>query len=481
MTLLSRHTLARVPAAIPAPRDRGAIGVGIVHFGPGAFHRAHQAAYIDTLLDHDPRWGIAAISMRSWSTVAALAAQDGYYTLAVRDAEPSYRVIGAHRRFHGPGDAAQTLALLADPAVALVTTTVTEKGYCLAADGTLDMAHPDIVHDLAGTAMPASVIGWIVAGLAARRAAGTPPFVPMPCDNLASNGSKLKAALVAFARRRDAALADWIAGEVTVPGTMVDSITPASDDALYADVAGVLGLEDRAAIQRESFAQWVIEDTGQPIGPDLAGTGAIMTRDVAGYEKAKLRILNGAHSTLAYAGLLRGHDNVAAAMRDTDLAAFVDTMIRDDIVPMLPVVPGLDLDGYRRDVLARFANPGIVHRLEQIAQDGSQKLPYRLGDTLLANRQAGRLPAAVAAALGIWIAFLAGRARTCTTIIDPAGARLADLASDGDGATIARRLAEADLGIPRAALDDAALLARIAAAADAALSGDWRATFAACQ
>ena len=174
MTLLGRATLGDLPAAVAAPRDRPTPHVGIVHFGPGAFHRAHQAAYIDTVLEHDPRWGIAAVSMRSRGTVEALERQDGLYTLAIRDAQSEMRVIGAHQRFLAPDAAAETHALLADPAVGLVTTTVTEKGYCLAGDGTLDMTHPDIVHDLAGAAVPASVVGWIVAGLAARRAAGRP-------------------------------------------------------------------------------------------------------------------------------------------------------------------------------------------------------------------------------------------------------------------------------------------------------------------
>ena len=326
--------------------------------------------------------------------------------------------------------------------------------------------------------MPASVVGWIVAGLAARRSAGIAPFVPMPCDNLASNGAKLHAALVAFARASDPALADWIAGEVRVPSTMVDSITPASDDALYASVAATLGLEDRAAVQRERFTQWVIQDVGVPLGPDLAGAGATLTSDVAGYEKAKLRILNGAHSTLAYLGLLRGHASVAEAMADAELAAFVDAMIRQDIMPMLPAVPGLDLDFYREQVLARFRNPAIVHRLDQIAIDGSQKLPYRLGDTLAAHRAAGRMPRHVVAALGGWIAFLLQRSREGVAIIDPAAAQLTAAAQGAEPATLVRRLAEAGIGLPPQVAGDPPLLAAITAAARAADARDWHALLA---
>lgn len=480
---LSAATLADVPAAIPAPRTRGHVGVGIVHFGPGAFHRAHQAAYVDALLDRDPRWGIAAVSMRSRGTIDALGSQDGLYTLAIRDAQPSFRVIGAHRRFLGPDEAAQTRALLADPAIGLVTTTVTEKGYCLAADGTLDLAHPDIDHDLAGSDMPASVIGWIVAGLAARWAANVDPFVVLPCDNLASNGAKIRAALIAFARATDGALAEWIERHVDVRSTMVDSITPAGDDALTQDVATALGgLADDAAVQREAFTQWVIEDNGRPLGPDLASVGATLTRDVAGYERAKLRILNGAHSTLAYAGLLRGHTSVAEAMRDAELAAFVDAMIRRDIAAVLPAVPGLDLDAYRESVLERFRNPGIVHRLEQIAQDGSQKLPYRLGDTLAAHRAAGRMPCHVVAALGCWIAFLVARARAGVAIVDPRAARLIEVARGGDPHAVARMLADEAIGfLPELAADRTAVDA-IGAAATRADAGDWAQLLdAACQ
>ncbi|MES2044497.1 MAG: mannitol dehydrogenase family protein [Pseudomonadota bacterium] len=469
MRRLSRAALAGLPAAIAAPRGRAVGGVGIVHFGPGAFHRAHQAAYVDALLDHDPRWGIAAVSLRSRGTIEALAAQDGLYTLAIRDTASSLRVIDAHRRFLGPEDAAATRALLADPATRLATSTVTEKGYCLAGDGTLDLGHADIVHDLARPAAPRSVIGWIVAGLAARRAAGKAPFVPMPCDNLASNGAKLHAALVAFAAASDAGLADWIAGEVRVPSTMVDSITPASDEALYADVAAALGVEDRAAVQREAFTQWVIEDVGGL--PDLAAVGATVTSDVAGFEKAKLRILNGAHSTLAYAGLLRGHASVAEAMRDAELAAFVDAMIREDIMPMLPAVPGLDLDGYRAAVLKRFANPAIVHRLDQIAQDGSQKLPYRLGDTLLANRRAGRMPQHVVMALGYWVAFLLRRVASGVAIVDPAAESLIAAVSGAAPRGAMAALIGRGLGFPAALRDDGAVCDALQAAAEMAFSG----------
>lgn len=436
---LSRATLGAIPEAIRAPRRRAAPGIGVVHFGPGAFHRAHQASYIDDLLDHDPRWGIAGVSLRTAATAEALAAQDGLYALAVRDARSALRVIGAHQRFLGPQQAAETAALLADPGVRLVTTTVTEKGYCLAADGTLDVDHPDIVHDLRA-AHPRSVIGWITAGLATRREAGTAPFIPMPCDNLAANGAKLKAALVAFAGQRDAQLADWIDKKVLVPSTMVDSITPASDARLLADVATALGVEDAASVQRESFVQWVIEDRGDTTLAPLGQVGAILTDDVAAYERAKLRILNGAHSTLAYLGLLRGHATVFEAISDPALSAFVERMIAEDILPTIDPVPGMDLPGYAADVLARFRNPVIEHRLEQIAQDGSQKIPYRLGDTLIEALRRQRTPRHVIRAIAGWLAFVIERVRDDTGVIDPAATALAGIVEAGEVTEVADRI-----------------------------------------
>ncbi|WP_294281526.1 mannitol dehydrogenase family protein [uncultured Sphingomonas sp.] len=474
---LSRATLPQVPAAIAAPRERPEVKIGIVHFGPGAFHRAHQATYIDDLLARDPDWGIAAVSLRSAGTVEALAAQDGLYTLAVRDAEPAMRIIGAHKRFLGPDDHAEVAALLANPDVRLVTMTVTEKGYCLQADGTLDMTHADIVHDLAGQP-PRSIVGWLVAGLAARRAAGVAPFVAMPCDNLASNGRKLHAALVAFAAARDADLAAWIAETVRVPSTMVDSITPASDATLLADVANAIGLDDDAPVQREAFVQWVIEDVGADAVTALGSVGATLTQDVVSYERAKLRILNGAHSTLAYIGLLRGATSVAEAMADAPLAAFVAAMIQQDIAPMLTPVPGFDLDAYAEAILTRFRNPAIVHRLDQIAQDGSQKLPYRLGDTLVANRQAGRMPAHVVRALGGWVAFLMAHARTDTAIVDPAADTLLSIARRPDVAAVIDALIAAGHLVPSAIAADVEVRTAIAAAATAAASADWPRFFA---
>jgi fructuronate reductase len=403
---------------------------GIVHFGPGAFHRAHQADYVDRLLKADPRWGIAAVALRSAGTIEALHRQHGRYTLAILDAEPSFRTLAAHQAWFGPGDGAAVRARLSDPVVRIVSSTVTEKGYCLAADGTLDLAHPDIVRDLADPARPASLIGWLTLGLADRRAAGLPAFTPLCCDNMASNGRKLGAAVAAYAHRLDPELARWIAGETVFPDTMVDSITPATDDRLRALVRA-RRLADDIPVSREAYAAWVIEDVLPPGSPDLASVGATMAVDVGAWERAKLRILNGAHSTLAYLGLLSGHETVAGAMADPALARFVARLIREDVVPSLTPSP-FDLDAYAAAILARFRNPAIGHRLAQIAWDGSQKLPYRLLDTIADALAAGRPVERLAVPVAAWMLFVERQARAGVPIVDPLADRLAETGRGDD-------------------------------------------------
>jgi len=469
MTSLSRAALASLPAAVTRPgHDPAAIRTGVVHFGPGAFHRAHQAAYFDRVLDGDPRWGIAAVSLRSAGTVDALKAQDGLYTLAIIDREPATRIIAAHSDAIGPGEGAKLRTLLADPAVKLATSTVTEKGYCLAADGSLDFSHPDIVHDRARPAEPASVIGWIVSGLADRRAAGAPPFAMLCCDNMTGNGGKLRAACVALAREWDAGLADWIADTVAFPDSMVDSITPASDPAFLAKLAGELGVEDQAAVQRERFTQWVLQRFDLADGPDLAAAGVTLTNDVQGYEQAKLRILNGAHSSLAYIGLALGHETVFEAVSDPALGGFASRLMHEDIAQSFKPVEGLDVQGYADAVFDRFRNPAIRHLLSQIAWDGSQKLPYRLLDTVRDRLAAGQDVARLAVPVAAWIAFLNRKAKAGETITDPLAEVLAGAASGSDPAAAVLALRQV---FPAQLAEDARFREAVTAAVPAFLEG----------
>jgi fructuronate reductase len=456
---LCAATLPSLPAEIGRPAyDRSATRIGVAHFGPGAFHRAHQAEAFDRMLATDPRFAVCDISLRSDDVRAALEPQDGLYALLEREADPSARVIGSVTRLlTAPRSPAAVREVLADPGVRFVSATVTEKGYGLTAEGELDFAAPAIRADLEQPAAPESLIGWIVEGLRLRRATGARPFTVLSCDNMSGNGRRLRRGVLQFAEALgDGDLKAWIEGEVRFPCTMVDSITPATDEALRERARAVLGLEDAWPIQRERFTQWVIEDILPEDGPAFADAGVILAQDVALFERAKLRLLNGAHSTLAYLGLLRGHEFVHEAMADADLAALVEAMMRLEIAPSLTSAPGLDLSAYIGDVLQRFRNPAIDHRLSQIAWDGSQKLPFRLLETIEDALDAGRPFDRLAMAVAGWIVWVRERARRGEAITDPLADRLIDTASrcDGDAARDVGLFLDLKAVFPRRLADD---------------------------
>jgi fructuronate reductase len=424
---LSERTLPQASRNVLRPRyDRKSIRIGTVHFGPGAFHRAHQAYYFDRLLERDASRALCAVSLKTPSVRDALAPQDGLYTLMELDEAPSARVIGAIRELLvAPEDPVAVSRRLAAPETSLVTMTVTEKGYCLNGGGELDFEHPDIGHDLRNPQTPRSLIGWVVRGLELRRESGLTPYLLVCCDNLSNNGPTLRRAVLAFAAHRDHALADWIEERTRFPRTMVDSITPATDAALRSRVEQTLGLQDAWPIQRERFAQWVVEETDFAGQPDWASVGVTLSRDVSAYERAKLRLLNGAHSTLAYMGLLAGLETVAQAMAQPALRSFIDRLMREDIQPTLVGQPAEELASYRQSILRRFENPAMRHQLAQIAWDGSQKLPIRLlgtvADAIRAQRPLQRLALPVAA----WMSFVRARAASNTPIVDPLAEQLA--------------------------------------------------------
>jgi fructuronate reductase len=427
LSRLSEATLDSAARQLLRPGYRRAqTRIGTVHFGPGAFHRAHQAFYFDRLLEKDATRAICAVSLKSASLRDMLAPQDGLYTLVELDAAPTLRVIGAVRELLVAAECpAAVSSRLCDPDTSVVTMTVTEKGYCLDGAGALDLSHPDIVHDLSHPDAPRSLVGWLVRGLELRRARRLAPYLVVSCDNLASNGPTLRRAVLAFAAEREAGLAGWIEEAVRFPRTMVDSITPATDQALRERVRQATGLEDAWPVQRERFVQWVMEEVDFPGQPDWESVGVTVSRDVTAYERAKLRLLNGAHSSLAYLGLLAGLTTVAEAMAEPALRAFVERMMIADIEPTLAVPqPGV-LAAYRKSILRRFENPAMRHQLAQIAWDGSQKLPIRIlgtiADALRAGRPVGRLTVPIAA----WMHFVRARARDGVAIVDPLATQLA--------------------------------------------------------
>jgi fructuronate reductase len=427
---LSSKTLSLAKPSVVLPKyDRSKTSIGIVHFGPGAFHRGHQACYFDSLLATDPRWAISGAELMPNGLMENAGVQDNLYMVAELDAEIHYRVVGSHTEYlkaHGQADA--IFARLNDPNVKLVTSTVTEKGYYLDGKGELDLDNPAIKADLSHPTAPNTLIGWITEGLARRKSAGMVPFVPVSCDNMVMNGHKLHAAVLKYAGARgDKDLLAWIVDNVRFPSTMVDSITPAATPDLIERIAAETGLRCEAPVQREAFLQWVVEDILGDGAPDLASVGVMMTKDVAAYEFAKLRLLNGAHSTLAYAGLMRGRESVGEAMADQKLAHAVEMMMREDMVPTLHKTPGLNFNAYISDLLDRFRNPALTHKLIQIASDGSQKLPYRILGAVQDAMAGGRSIRRLTISLGAWMRFVVRQAQAGIALQDPLNDKLSEV------------------------------------------------------
>jgi fructuronate reductase len=318
-----------------------------------------------------------------------------------------YRVMGVIRSaLFAPRDRPALLAALAAPSTHAVTLTLSEKGYCLAADGSLDFMHPDIAADIDRPAEPDSAIAWLARALKERQRTGGGPLTILSCDNLKSNGPKLEAAVTEFAERCWPDLAPWIKANTAFPATLVDCIVPASDTAHRQRVAAALGLADEASVQREEFAQWVIQDRFAGPLPAWGAAGAEIVADISGHERLKLHVLNGTHSALAYLGLPRGHHYVREAIAGTELRAFLEDMVAREIAPALAP---LDAAAYWRTVTARFENPMIDHRLAQIAEDGALKLPQRLFPLLEANIKAGREVDRVAKVIAAWLDLMAAR------------------------------------------------------------------------
>jgi len=437
MRSLSLAELAHLPGAVARPAyDPAQVGIGIVHLGLGAFHRAHQAVYADDVLAADPRWGICGVSLKTPRVTAPLAAQQGLYTLLLRDTrDVKARVVGSLRATLFAGaDTGQVVARLADPAIKVVTLTVTEKGYCHdPASGELNFAHPDIAHDLAHPAQPVSVVGLLAAGLAARHAHGAGGAVNIVCcDNLPHNGRVLRGLVQAFGQRAYPGLGGWIADHAAFPDTMVDRIVPATTPADLADAQRLLGVADAAPVVAESYIQWVLEDRFSAPRPPWERAGAQIVADVAPFETMKLRLLNGSHSTLAYLGALLGHEFIWEAASDPDLAPLVERQMADEIIPTLTPPAGVDLAAYGARLMQRFRNSALPHRTRQVAMDGSQKLPQRLLGTVR-DRLAANAPFAdLAFAIAGWIRYASGtdEAGRPIEVADPLAATFAQIVRD---------------------------------------------------
>ncbi|MGR9277393.1 mannitol dehydrogenase family protein [Rhizobium leguminosarum] len=405
-TLSGLAPTAKLPAY-----DRNQLKSGILHLGPGAFFRAHFAPFTDAALaTSGGDWGIEVASLRTADVADHLNEQNGLYTMLIRDTSGTVaRVIGSILRAHvATRDPAGLLYRLEDPTIRIVSLTVTEKAYGMdTATGGLDLNHADVAADLANRHAPRGVIGYLVEGLSRRRAKGIAPFTPLSCDNLPSNGAVLKRLVLDFAERVDPSLRQWIEANVPFPSTMVDRITPASTEATYQDAERLTGRQDLAAIETEPFTQWVIEDHFANGRPAWEKAGALMVTDVSAYEKMKLRMLNGAHSLLAYLGYIGGYEFIRDVMDDAGLAALAYRHMHA-AARTLDAVPGIDLDDYASELIARFANKAIAHRTYQIAMDGTQKLPQRLLEPATEALAHGDKAETYAIAVAAWMRYAIG-------------------------------------------------------------------------
>lgn len=390
MRPLNRSMLASLPpGVVPPPYDRDRVRPGIAHIGVGAFHRAHLAVYVERCLalpGHEG-WGILGINLleRDRPLAEALAAQDGLYTVTemAPDGARVSRVVGAMVEYlYAPDDPAAVLARLGDPALRVVSLTITEGGYLLDEQGNFKLDDPTVVHDLARPDAPRGAFGFLLGALARRRAAGSPPFAIMTCDNLRHNGDQARRACLAYARALDPALAAWVEAEVDFPNAMVDRITPATDDARRAELDALTGLDDRAPVVCEDYLQWVLEDKFRHGRPAWHEAGAQLVDDVTPYEEAKIRLLNGAHSMLAYPAFLAGHRGVDEALGEPLFYEYLREFLARDAAAWLASLPGMNLESYQRRLLERFGNRAVADRLDRLCLDGGSKIPNFLAPTL---------------------------------------------------------------------------------------------------
>jgi len=430
---LSAAALANLPAEIAAPNYRRSdLSAGILHFGVGNFHRAHQAVYLDDLFnegkDHD--WALIGAGVRAADAVLRekLAEQDWLTTVVEQEAHSSKaRVTGAMIDFVTPGDSAAILDALARPEIRIVSLTITEGGYYISpATQNFDAAHPDIVFDARNFEAPKTVFGLIAAGLARRREAGLAPFTVMSCDNIPGNGHVTENAVAGLAELVDSELAAWIRREVAFPNAMVDRITPATSDRERRMLQDQFGLEDNWPVFCEEFRQWVLEDHFPAGRPAFEQAGVTFTSDVAPFELMKMRILNGGHAAIAYPSALLDIHFVHEAMEDRQIAGFLEKLTTDEIIPTVPPPPGVDLDSYRDLIARRFANPKIGDTITRLCFDGSNRQPKFILPVAADRLKAGAGVTGLALVSALWCRYCHGETESQKTIApnDPSWDRI---------------------------------------------------------
>ncbi|UCI07886.1 mannitol dehydrogenase family protein [Mesorhizobium sp. B1-1-8] len=455
---LSSSNLAKLPSNVSGPRyDRAALKAGIVHFGVGNFHRSHQAVYLDDLFNSGigQDWALIGAGVFEGEKVgrSKLEEQDWLTTVVEQDqGHMSAHVTGAMVDFLMPGDAAAIVEQLADPAIRIVSLTITEGGYFIdPASGVFNPTHPDIVADAQPGAVPKTVFGIILAGLVRRRADGIVPFTVMSCDNIPHNGHVTSDGVIGLARLIDEDLADWVRDNVAFPNGMVDRITPATTDRERAILASDFGLEDNWPVFCEPFRQWVLEDHFTDGRPPLEKVGVQFVKDVAPYELMKIRILNGGHAAIAYpAGLMDIHF-VHEAMQEPLVRGFLAKLERDEIIPTVPPVPDTVLEDYYQLIERRFSNPKIGDTIRRLCLDGSNRQPKFIIPTIADRLKAGKGVAGLALESALWCRYCLGTTDSgaVTEPNDPNWDRLqtaAKAAKDAPGAWLAMEDIYGDVG-----------------------------------
>jgi mannitol 2-dehydrogenase len=415
---LTEHTLKALGQDVPVPGyDRRQVATGVVHFGVGAFHRAHQAMYHDWLMNEGMAldWGIcgAGVMPADQRMKEALLAQDGLYTLVVKHPDGTHepRVIGSIVEYlFAPDDPEALVEKMAAGSTRIVSLTVTEGGYNIHhVTGEFDTENPAVVADLQSGATPRTTFGLVTEALRRRRERGVPPFTVMSADNLQGNGHLAQRVFSAFARRRDPDLADWIENEVRFPNSMVDRITPVTTDADRTLVRERFGIDDRWPVVCEPFTQWVLEDAFNDGRPPYEEAGVQVVDDVGPYELMKLRLLNASHQALCYFAYLSGYRFVHEAAQDPLFQTFLLQYMDEEATPTLFPVPGVELDGYKHTLIERFSNPEVRDTIARLCAESSDRIPKWLLPVI--REQLGRGPGKIkrsAAVVASWARYAEG-------------------------------------------------------------------------
>jgi mannitol 2-dehydrogenase len=415
MTELNQANLGSLKIPVPS-YDRSRVTVGIVHFGVGGFHRAHQAMYIDQLMEQGKAldWGICGVGVMPFDLKMkeALQSQDCLYTLVQKAPDGSWtpRIIGSIVQYlYAPDDPDAVIEKMADPATRIVSLTVTEGGYNFhPVTGKFDDTNPAVQADLVPGAVPATTFGLITEALVRRRARGIEPFTVMSCDNIQGNGHMAQEVFTAFARLRDPELGEWVEGNVLFPNSMVDRITPVTTDDDRTQISERFGVEDAWPVVCEPFTQWALEDKFSSGRPPLQDVGVQVVPDVMPYELMKLRLLNASHQALCYFGYLAGYRLVHEVAQDQLFANFLLDYMNREATPTLAPVPGIDLDTYKLQLIERFSNSAVRDTVARLCAESSDRIPKWLLPVIRENLAADRDVTLSAAVVASWARYAEG-------------------------------------------------------------------------